>query len=184
LEGTPQEASLTALEKTVRALIKTYTSEACYRQISQSLVNGMQENCVNYLTLLLKKLENLNTSFTYSDSNTPLYRGIAREFIKMEDYQLNKVHFWAAFSSSSKSKDVAVNMARRGKPKGSHAVVFNIYVSDDNSPITNIDLPRTWSFYPSEQEVLLLPFFCFQVVKVTEDLNTAITEITVVEVPK
>lgn len=34
LEGTPEDTDLNSSEKLVRAMIKTYTAEACYRQIS------------------------------------------------------------------------------------------------------------------------------------------------------
>ena len=32
-------------------------------------------------------------------------------------------------------------MARRGKPKDSNVVVFDVFVSDKNSPATNLELP-------------------------------------------
>ena len=62
-------------------------------------------------------------------------------------------------------------------------MIFEIYLSGSNTPCTNIELPRSWSFYPSEQEVLLLPFFCFQVLSVTYHKDTNTTIIKVIEIP-
>lgn len=144
------DLKLSQEELLLRALIKTYTSEACYRQISQSIVNGMQERCANYLTKLLTQLPKVGSKFAYRETHVPLYRGILRQYVNLEDYKACRVHYWAAFSSSSKSKQVAISMSRRGKPQNEKAVIFEIYVSHHNEPYTNIELPATWSFYPAE----------------------------------
>ena len=41
----------------------------------------------------------------------------------------------------------------------------------ENTPYTNIELPRDWSYHPIENEVLLLPNFHFTVKKIEEDEN-------------
>jgi len=41
-------------------------------------------------------------------------------------------------------------MARRGRPKDENVVVFEVYVSNESFIATNLELPPTWSFYPSE----------------------------------
>jgi hypothetical protein len=49
-----------------------------------------------------------------------------------------------------------------------------------------LELPRDWSAFPDEEEVLLMPFFCFQVVsikKITEETLCPITLITLMEIP-
>jgi hypothetical protein len=80
----------------------------------------------------------------------------------MNDYKPFYLHYWPGFSSTSKSREFAMKRSR-GKDSSERALIFEIY-TNQNTPVTNIDLPRNWSFYPSEEEVLLLPFFCFQVV--------------------
>jgi hypothetical protein len=75
-------------------------------------------------------------------------------------------------------------MARRGRPSNSQAVVFIIYTTNKNKPQTNIELPADWSFYPSEQEVLLFPFFCFLVVNIEQQEEEGVIYITIAEIPK
>ena len=82
------------------------------------------------------------------------------KFIKLEDYKKYGIHYWPGFSSTTKLKDFAMKRSNRND-KSIHALIFEIHMSGKNDPPTNIELPRSWSFYPSEQEVLLLPFFCF-----------------------
>lgn len=51
--------------------------------------------------------------------------------------------------------------------------------------MTNIELKEGWSAFGDEKEVLLLPFFCFQVIGIhveSDDLQE-LTTITVVEIP-
>ena len=67
-------------------------------------------------------------------------------------------------------------------------MVFVIYVTRNNHPTTNVDVPEVkspnpddkWSFY-NEKEVLLMPFFCFQVIGTEEKDNT--TFIKIAEIP-
>jgi hypothetical protein len=49
----------------------------------------------------------------------------------------------------------------RGHDQNNCGLIFEIYTNIYNDPPTNIELPPNWSFYPTEQEVLLMPFFCF-----------------------
>ena len=62
-------------------------------------------------------------------------------------------------------------------------MIFEIYVNNLNDPPTNIELPKSWSFYPSEEEVLLLPFFCFQVLNIYDDIENNIKRIKIIEIP-
>ena len=50
-------------------------------------------------------------------------------------------------------------------------MIFEIFLNNENSIATNIETDAQWSYYPSEEEVLLFPFFAFQVVS-----NTRIVE--------
>ena len=115
----------------------------------------------------------------YTTLDVPLYRGIQKQYVKMEDYKIGSINYWPGFSSTSKKKQVAIKLARRFN-KTSKTLLFEIYVTENN-PKTHINLPKTWSFYPSEEEVLLLPSFCFQVVGIREDDD--VTVVTLIEIP-
>lgn len=122
----------------------------------------------------------------------------------------NSIGQWPLFQSCSTSKGQAMKFSIRGQkgskqwdPKSPDAeiLIFKIYLSDLNTPHSNIDLsgnatnPKEWTFYPREKEVNLLPFFTFQVCDITQsprqrifiDKNTIdeakITEVTLVEIP-
>ena len=63
-------------------------------------------------------------------------------------------------------------------------LVFEIYISSKNEFPTNIHTAienEEWSYWPNEQEVLLFPFFAFQVVKVV--IKNDIKHIVLIELP-
>jgi len=65
-------------------------------------------------------------------------------------------------------------------------MIFEIYLNNENSTATNIETDAQWSYYPSEEEVLLFPFFSFQVVGTStfvRDDQTIIKKITMMELP-
>lgn len=92
--------------------------------------------------------------------NKPLYRGVDIQNINLDDYKKYGINYWPGFSSTSKLKEFAVERSKKKKEEN-EGLIFEIFCSNQNSPVTNLELPRSWSFYPSEEEVLLLPFFCF-----------------------
>ena len=112
-------------EDALKALIKTYTGEAVYREIGSSLVNGNYNQIQGYLTSILFSLPKNGATFTYKDSK-PLYRGVSPKSVNIEDYHANKIHYWPGFSSTSKRKDFAISRSKRGGNKG---LIFEIYTS-------------------------------------------------------
>jgi hypothetical protein len=78
-------------------------------------------------------------------------------------------------------------------------LIFKIFLSRETTLApSNIELSgKDFSFYPSEQEVLLLPFFTFRVIDIVETkekpceckpvtdkiVNAKVTVVTVMEVP-
>ena len=79
----------------------------------------------------------------------PLYRGIYADQVIISDYAQSRVHYWPCFSSTSKLKSFAIQRSRRGDNEKA-AMIFEIYTNAKNEPSTNIELPKSWSFYPSE----------------------------------
>ena len=50
-----------------------------------------------------------------------------------------------------------------------------------------VDLDTDWSDYPMEEEVMLMPFFCFQVLRIrdhTDPYGIRGKIITIIEIPK
>lgn len=98
--------------KSLKTLIKTYTGESVYRQIGQSLVNGNYSDIQYYLTAILRDVDTIGTRLAYTQFNEPLYRGINKDAINLDDYKPFKVHFWPSFSSTSKKRDFALRRSR------------------------------------------------------------------------
>jgi hypothetical protein len=48
----------------------------------------------------------------YKDWQKPLFRGVMQKFINLKDYEINKIHFWPGFSSTSKDEKFAVRRSR------------------------------------------------------------------------
>ena len=70
------------------------------------------------------------------------------------------------------------------------ALIFEIYVNDNPEigMLTNIDTSRNlggifWSDFPDEEEVLILPNFCFTTLDIVKDPIENITIIKVAEMP-
>jgi len=100
---------------------------------------------------------------------------------------VGQIGYWPGFSSTTKERAVALNFTIGRSTQGQQLVfMFEIFVSGKNSPPTNIELPASWSNYPGEQEVLLLPFFCFIVAgnrKVKVNGHNVVI-VTLVELPR
>ena len=121
-----------------------------------SIVQGVFTKITSYLSGLFQNIHNLDKSlFIYAKYDKPLYRGLPCTPETLKQYEVNKVHYWPAFSSTSKKKDVAIQFAQNNK-----VLLFEIFITI-NDRLSHINLPRSWSFYPGEEEVLLLPSFCF-----------------------
>lgn len=121
------------------------------------------------------------------------------------DYAPGTVGMFPRYSSTTKSRDVACNFSRHGPAAAGNydgrQCLFKIYLSKKNEPVTHVDLangenPTDFSFYPSEEEVLLLPYFCFQVIEIItrnegkdpkkykgKEYDKMVTEIVLMEIP-
>ena len=121
-----------------------------------------------------------------SETNEPVYRGVKASCIDLGDYRPGSIGFWPAFSSTSKYMNIAQRFSSMTAGGSTESIaVFQIYPSPKSAKVaTNIDLPKDWSFY-NEGEVLLLPYFCFQVVQQTEVEQDGfkLIKITLVEIP-
>lgn len=93
---------------------------------------------------------------------------MAFEFFHNEDYQTSSVGVWPRFSSSSKDKVVAFKFSQEQSvtftkaETAEHILIFEIYLTKDNNPVTNVDIDtHKLTFIDVEKEVLLLPFFTY-----------------------
>ena len=66
--------------------------------------------------------------------------------------------FWPTFSSTSLKRDCARKFA--GEKGG---IIFEIHLSK-NDPHPHIKLPKDWTQYPIEDEILILPYFAMRLI--------------------
>lgn len=102
---------------------------------------------------------------SYKMCHQPVYRGVPAKFVRDADFQVNSIGYWPTFSSTTKQEEIALQFSLVGcdsaKGESRSAMVFEIFLSSQNSTPTNIETDAQWSYYPSEEEVLLFPFFAF-----------------------
>jgi hypothetical protein len=138
---------------------------------------------------LIIQLEKIGERYLYMDYRAPVYRGVPFQAIRLEEYRLGQISYWPGFSSTSKSRSVAKTFSmNRATVEFPTAFIFEIYLAQSHVEcMTHIDLPRDWSHYPVEQEVLLLPFFHYMVVgsRLVLDMQDGIKSrvVTLVELP-
>jgi len=81
-------------------------------------------------------LPQVGEQYGYTDTKTPVFRGCAPKCIDLEDYRVDQIHYWPAFTSTSLNKSLAINWSNRGKST-EKALIFEIYLSQ-NKPATAI----------------------------------------------
>lgn len=107
------------------------------------------------------------------------------------DYKINSIGFFPCFTSTSCNYAQAFGFSAKFG-NAAHGILFRIYLTKHNSPQTHIDTRGNsddWSFHKTEEEVLIFPHFCFQVVGNTTrnerygDKEFRLSEITLMEIP-
>ena len=170
-----------------RRMVKTYTNNIVYTNIGKKMRTSQFEDIQSYCTTLIEGLNAHGPERKYQAYHKPVYRGVSAEFIKETDYIQGSIGFWPTFSSTSTDANIGYGFARQAARRlGADAipVVFEIYISSKNNFPTNIHTAienEEWSYWPNEQEVLLFPFFAFQVVKVV--IKKEIKHIVLIELP-
>ena len=156
------------------ACIYSYTTSLFYSDLNRALATQQYTRVPHYLSTIIKQISYYHR-LAHRDSSRPLYRGIGAGYVSLDTYKLHQHYFWTSFTSTSLNREVAACFAGPG------GVIFKIHVAE-NKPFTNIQLPRSWSNFPDEEEVLLFPNFCFAVISKKKD-EAGCTEVTVAEVP-
>ncbi len=102
------------------------------------------------------------------DTIFPVFRGMNySDDFKLHEYNPGQVGFWPSLTSTSSTLKAAREFCKRRSKNENKSIIFEIFLTRNNSPITHLELNSSWSFhYETEKEVLLLPFFFFQTVKV------------------
>ena len=147
----------------LKAVAKSYSSEAIYREVGEAIRTGQFNKISCYLTTLVKSLTKHGKQLAYTRLNSTVFRGIRLD--ASEDYPVNHIGYWPCFCSTSKSLDVGRNFARYEVKDDIWTTVFKINLSKKNDMASNLNFPQDWSYFPGEEEVLLMPGFCFMVLK-------------------
>ena len=152
-------------EEVFKALVKIYTGCA-YKAIGSCMRKRQYGLLSHYATNIVTSLSYQNSRIFYNYFNSPVYRGGK---VNLKNIKEGDIKSWPTFTSTSASKEKAIEFKDQA-PSGK-GVLTKIFINGQNSPQTYIDCRTNqldWSFYPSEEEILLLPFFTFQVMKIEE----------------
>jgi len=106
-------------------LIKGYTADAAYDIIGAKLRATKFSPLIGYVSTIMQGLNKFHSKYNYKSTQYPCWRGMAAKFVQMEDYELGKLGYWPTFSSSTKSKEVAMSFLDSDKP----SVLLKIYLS-------------------------------------------------------
>ena len=124
--------------------------------------------------------------------------------LNIDDYKPNSIQQWCAFQSTSQDIKIAYEFSYNGTTNGGEnpqlykeeLLVFKIFINKNNKVASNILLSEGSTEYAYEKEVLLLPFFTFRVIDITQteekrvqlqpsedEVRARVTIVTVMEIP-
>ena len=163
-----------------------YTAEgprSIYKHVNNTLgrkLQGEQPRKGSGLYFYTEKLVSaVRLLYDGSADNSEVYRGMSRKKVDVAFYEQAKRDReqvqWNAFTSTSRSRDVALRFAKR---EGDGGVLFVIARDPTHAAAADVS---SESQFPDEKEVLLLPMQVFDVVDV-RDCGTH-TEIELCEDP-
>ena len=98
----------------------------------------------------------------------------------MSDYSENSIGQWPLFQSCTKDLKIAHYFSKECQKEleggkyvdrfDGHLLIFEIFLNNQNETATHINmLNDDFTWYQSEEEVLLMPMFTFQVTKVVKE---------------
>ena len=132
-----------------------------------------------YLTTVLEGDKAFGKTYSYQQIHKPLYRGLYHKHFDREKYKPGVIGCWPQFTSTTTNMVTAntfsQNRSSEADDEEAKSLLFEIYLTNTNSPAGNIEFKdvdlnqkSVWTNFPGEEEVLLFPFFTFQVVKITQ----------------
>ena len=154
----------------VKQIIYCYTCEdeikekSFYRIMNNDLRSGEINRIKRYICLIYSiKYLILNFQIsTYDD--TPIFRGTQLTEEKINNMIVGNKIFNACFCSFSKNEDVAINFIKDSLGKR------NVLLISYNNKKNNVDLHKEkMSRYLDEEEVLILPFSCFEILEIVRN---------------
>ena len=162
--------------------VRLYTFESnFYYDINKDLRQKTREKHLPFIKTLYEGIK-LNALDPYKEDE-PLYRGSLiknseiekiKEYLKIKNPNLpGAIAFSRTFLSFSKKESEAENFLTRSKFKEGFSKVKYILMSDRNSGYnlsTHCDI-KNITYHPKEEEVLFLPFSCFEIKDNIKDKN-------------
>ena len=143
------------------SLMKKMLDDGTITDINIAFDNGLSTNTALMFETIYGTLEGMKFLLTKkADPNIQDKNGFTA---------LHKIVNLGEIDNKTKAKQLAKLRLLLEYGADKNIIIFEVYVSNENSPATNLELPQSWSFYETEKEVLLLPFFCFQVISIRNE---------------
>ena len=173
----------------IEGLVKIYTMDegGFYQELNKCLGKNKVDKYKYYLTSFLKFKNQLVAPI----SSKVLHRVILLNGDPKWKYEARNQYFpgmnyyWPSFTSCTMSLEVAEEWIRKrlALSENSNVVLFVVTINNEN--ISNKLNISKFSKFPSEQEVLLLPYFSFKVTRnqpFKKDINGLSRTISIIEV--
>ena len=122
------------------------------------------------MNIIIQNQNKFGHLYSLQAVHLPVYRGLNPNGFKYSDYEPQSIGYWPQFTSTTKNMNTAKGFSRQSQKRDSFKGVFLIFKIYLCSPMynqiqSNIDMiGENWTFFPTEEEVNLLPFFHFQVI--------------------
>ena len=150
-------------QKSIKSLLTLYT-------LPTALFQALHSNADAYTVILYLHLRELS-EYAFDKKS---YRGMTITPTDLEAYRWAHNHAaiieTRTLQSTSKNREMAKIYAGVSSPDGTQLSTIVEYKFIQPCP-TAVDLSKNISFFPQEEEVLLLPFTLFRVTAITETAN-------------
>ena len=128
----------------------------CYEELRKGFLESSNQKLYRCSKISIKEFEEINKKFNYKNNN------IESEIPKV-------IAFSRSFLSFSIDEKRAKNFAGINNCDNAYTILYiieeNKIIGNNGTNITNADLQK-FSNFPSEKEILIFPFTCFEIVKI------------------
>jgi hypothetical protein len=149
-------AKITFKDNILAIFIHIYTSDLMYKQFNEVFARQQYYKIMHITAMCVVEAK---AQAEKIKPNEVLYRGLNCEVTDI--YKVGETMYWPAFSSCSSDVKQSVLFAQGKKA----CLIFEIRLSKTN-PHPHLRIPKEWSAYPTEAEVLLLPYFALKVISI------------------
>ena len=158
-------------EQILKAIVYLYSTNDIYTEFNKTLAYKKYDQLLNTLCMIIHELDSSNKAYKdlFMKPGEIIYRGIktSSQFATVQLYQkYQKNHttiFFPGLTSTSLKKEISA------KEIFSNGIIFKMQLNKTN-PYPHIKIPKDWTMFPNEAEVLLFCYCPFIVESFAEEI--------------